>query len=79
MRGSVTSGGPTALAARDVPAGSDGLLMLPYFAGERTPVFDPLARGAWVGLSLQHSCGCFQILWQASSISIRFGQYQNRI
>ena len=27
--------------AAALPAGSDGLLMLPYFAGERTPVFDP--------------------------------------
>ena len=28
-----------------VPAGSDGLVVLPYFAGERTPLFDPQARG----------------------------------
>ena len=43
--------------ARQIPAGSDGLLMLPYFAGERTPIFDPQARGAWVGLSLRHGRG----------------------
>jgi xylulokinase len=37
-----------------VPAGSDGLLFLPYLTGERTPHPDPLARGAFVGLSLSH-------------------------
>ena len=41
-------------AAR-VPAGSDGLLFLPYLSGERTPHPDPLARGAWVGLTNRHT------------------------
>ncbi|WP_433602720.1 FGGY-family carbohydrate kinase [Nocardia sp. CA-135953] len=36
------------------PAGSRGLLALPYFAGERTPLFDPDARGIIAGLSLGH-------------------------
>jgi xylulokinase len=36
------------------PAGSEGLLFLPYLSGERTPYPDPLARGAWVGLTLRH-------------------------
>ncbi|HEY0495116.1 MAG TPA: FGGY-family carbohydrate kinase [Kutzneria sp.] len=40
--------------ARDVPAGSRGLLVLPYFAGERTPLFDPSARGVIAGLTLSH-------------------------
>lgn len=44
-------------AAAAVPAGSDGLLLLPYFAGERTPIFDPAARGAWTGLTLAHTPG----------------------
>lgn len=43
----------TAEASR-VAAGSDGLLMLPYFAGERTPLFDPDARGVIAGLTLAH-------------------------
>lgn len=43
--------------ARDVPHGSDGLLFLPYLAGERTPVNDPDARGAFVGLTLRHGRG----------------------
>ena len=46
----------TAEAAR-VPPGSDGLLMLPYFAGERTPLFDPQARGVLAGLTLGHGRG----------------------
>jgi xylulokinase len=40
--------------AATVPAGSRGLLMLPYFAGERTPLFDPNARGIIAGLTLGH-------------------------
>jgi len=40
--------------ARAVPAGSDGLLFLPYLTGERTPYTDPLARGAFVGLTVHH-------------------------
>ena len=40
--------------AAEVPAGSDGLLFLPYLTGERSPHPDPLARGAFVGLTLRH-------------------------
>jgi xylulokinase len=40
--------------AASIPAGSDGLLMLPYFSGERTPINDPRARGVIAGLSLAH-------------------------
>jgi xylulokinase len=43
--------------AESVPAGSEGLLFLPYLSGERTPHPDPLARGAWVGLTLRHGRG----------------------
>jgi xylulokinase len=41
-------------AARDVPVGSDGLWFLPYLSGERSPYPDPLARGAFVGLTVGH-------------------------
>ncbi|MCB0114195.1 MAG: xylulokinase [Caldilineaceae bacterium] len=41
--------------AADIPAGSEGLLFLPYLTGERTPHPDPLARGAFVGLTVRHS------------------------
>ncbi len=40
--------------AAEVPAGSEGLLFLPYLTGERSPYPDPLARGAFVGLTLAH-------------------------
>jgi xylulokinase len=40
--------------AATVPAGSDGLLFLPYLTGERNPHPDPLARGAFVGLTVTH-------------------------
>lgn len=46
--------GELAAAAAEVPAGSRGLLMLPYFAGERTPVPDPDARGIIAGLTTSH-------------------------
>lgn len=40
--------------AAEAPAGAEGLIFLPYLSGERTPYPDPLARGAWVGLTLRH-------------------------
>jgi xylulokinase len=40
--------------AAELPAGSDGLLFLPYLTGERTPHPDPAARGAFVGLTIKH-------------------------
>ncbi|MEJ5945189.1 FGGY family carbohydrate kinase [Pseudokineococcus basanitobsidens] len=43
--------------ARAVPAGAEGLLVLPYLAGERTPVFDAGARGVVAGLTLRHGRG----------------------
>jgi xylulokinase len=40
-----------------VPPGAGGVVFLPYLSGERTPRFDPEARGAWVGLGLEHGRG----------------------
>jgi xylulokinase len=40
--------------AGTVAAGSEGLVFLPYLTGERTPHPDPLARGAFVGLTVRH-------------------------
>jgi xylulokinase len=40
--------------AADIPAGTEGLLFLPYLVGERSPVMDPAATGAFVGLTLGH-------------------------
>ncbi|MDG1182997.1 MAG: FGGY-family carbohydrate kinase [Tateyamaria sp.] len=43
--------------AEAVAPGADGLLFLPYFSGERTPIYDPLAKGAFFGLNLTHERG----------------------
>ncbi len=42
-------------AAAGVPAGSDGLIFLPYLFGERAPIWDVTARGALIGLDAQHT------------------------
>lgn len=54
------SGGDNAFYAmaesiRKIPAGSEGLITLPYFAGERTPLNDPFAKGMVFGLQLHHT------------------------
>jgi len=41
--------------AAHIPPGSEGLLFLPYLTGERTPHPDPLARGAFIGLTVRHT------------------------
>jgi xylulokinase len=41
-------------AAAAVPPGANGLLFLPHLLGERSPYWNPLARGAFVGLTLAH-------------------------
>lgn len=41
--------------ARHLPAGSDGVVFLPYLMGERSPIWDARASGAFVGLSLFHT------------------------
>lgn len=40
--------------AAKIPAGCEGLMFLPYLAGERTPFNDPQARGVYFGLSMKH-------------------------
>ncbi len=46
-------------AAQEVPPGSDGLLFLPYLTGERCPLFDPNARGAFLGITSLMGWGHF--------------------
>jgi xylulokinase len=41
--------------ADQIQPGSEGLLFLPYLTGERTPHPDPLARGAFIGLTVRHT------------------------
>ncbi len=43
--------------AAATPPGADGLVFLPYLAGERWPIHDPSARAAFVGLTLHHGRG----------------------
>lgn len=69
----LTGGAPfetLAAEAAAVPPGSDGLLLLPYFAGERTPIFDTDARGVVAGLTLRHRRGH---LYRAAYEGIAFG------
>ncbi len=40
--------------AMQVPAGSEGLLFLPYLLGERAPIWNANARGAYFGLNIKH-------------------------
>jgi xylulokinase len=46
-----------AAEAGAVPPGSEGLICLPYFAGERTPLNDPCARGMFFGMDMGHTRG----------------------
>ena len=41
--------------AQKAEPGSEGLIFLPYLTGERTPYPDPLARAAWIGLTVRHN------------------------
>jgi len=43
------------IEAEKIPPGSEGLVVLPYFMGERTPIWDPYAKGIIFGLSLGHT------------------------
>jgi xylulokinase len=51
--------GPDAYAALDreaaIPPGAEGLTLLPYVLGEKTPIFDPAARGVLAGFTLAHT------------------------
>ena len=61
-------------AALTIPPGSEGLLMLPYFNGERTPINDPRAKGVIAGLSLHHKR---EHLFRATLESVAFGVRHN--
>ncbi len=54
--------------ASAVGPGANGLLILPYFAGERTPLLDPNARGTICGLTLSHGRGhLYRALMEATA------------
>lgn len=58
--------------AATIEPGSDGLLFLPYLAGERSPIWDPAARGAFVGLTLRHGrAHLTRAVLEAAALAIR--------
>ncbi|MDR7233709.1 FGGY-family carbohydrate kinase [Agrococcus sp. BE272] len=88
LAGGMATSGAITTWIRDLVAGSDyatltreaaesglgarGLLMLPYFAGERTPVQDPDARGVVVGLSLETTAGdLYRAALEATAFGVR--------
>ncbi|NQW90422.1 sugar kinase [Curtobacterium sp. VKM Ac-2861] len=64
---------PTMLEeARCAGIGANGLLMLPYFAGERTPIADPDARGVIAGLTVRHTRGdIYRATLEATAYAVR--------
>lgn len=58
--------------AANIPAGSDGLVVLPYFMGERSPIWDSDAKGTIVGLSLAHTkAHMYRAFLEAVAYSLR--------
>ncbi|GAA1156851.1 sugar kinase [Microbacterium oxydans] len=64
---------PELLAEAELsPPGARGLLVLPYFAGERTPIQDPDARGVIAGLTLEHTRGdLYRAALEATALGVR--------
>ena len=56
--------------AGDIPPGAGGVVMLPYFLGEKTPIHDPDARGTIVGLGLHHRLAH---VWRAALEAVVYG------
>jgi xylulokinase len=58
--------------ARSVPPGAEGLVFLPYLAGERSPLWDPSARGVFAGLTLRHTrAHLVRATLEAAALAIR--------
>ncbi|KAB8170886.1 sugar kinase [Streptomyces sp. 3MP-14] len=58
--------------AAAIGPGAEGLVMLPYFAGERTPLLDPDARGLVLGLTLRHGRGhLYRAALEATAFGVR--------
>ena len=58
--------------AAATPPGAGGVVLLPYLLGEKTPINDPLARGAFVGLSIGHGRGhLFRALLESFAFGVR--------
>ena len=56
----------------ETPPGAEGLVFLPYLAGERSPIWDPTARGVLAGLTLGHRRGhVARAIVEASALALR--------
>jgi xylulokinase len=76
LRDDILGGTATTEALLDeasaVGAGSDGLVFLPYLAGERSPLWNPEASGAFVGLTVRHGRGhLVRAVVEAAALAIR--------
>jgi xylulokinase len=60
------------MEGKNIPPGSDGIVILPYFMGERSPIWDPDARGTVFGLSLSHKKEhIYHALLESAAYSLR--------
>jgi xylulokinase len=58
--------------AEDIPPGSDGLIVLPYFSGERSPIYDSSAKGVIFGMTLYHKrAHLYRALLEGTAYSFR--------
>ncbi len=58
--------------AAQAPPGSKGLIFLPYLAGERTPIWNPAARGVFLGVTLGHTrCDVLRSVLEGTAFAIR--------
>lgn len=76
LRDDVVDGGFTTqdliAEAAETPPGAAGLVFLPYLAGERSPIWDPTARGVFAGLTLDHRrAHLVRAVLEAAALAIR--------
>ncbi|MBD3943009.1 sugar kinase [Microbacterium sp. NEAU-LLC] len=73
LKGITDADYPALLAEAEVSGrGARGLVLLPYFAGERTPIQDPDARGVIAGLTLDHTRGdLYRAALEATALGVR--------
>lgn len=70
--GNTASVSTTLLLAADSPPGANGVVFLPFLAGERAPLWDDDVRGAFVGLALQHtSSDLARAVLEGSALALR--------